>query len=78
STVLLLPTVAAPAFPTGTPPPRGQADFTALANVAGCPALALPAPGACPPISAQLVGPPGSERALLDLGKRLAGRMARG
>ncbi|TFL16516.1 amidase family protein [Jannaschia formosa] len=71
-TALLLPTVAAPAFAWGETPPRGQADFTALANVAGCPALAIPAPRARPPVSAQLVGPPGSERALLDLGARLS------
>ena len=70
-TVLLLPTVAAPAFLHGTTPPQGQADFTALANIAGCPALALPGKQAGSPVSAQLIGPPGSARALLDLGQRL-------
>lgn len=75
-TVLLLPTVAQPAFAQGAPAPRGQADFTALANVAGLPALALPVPGDGPPVSAQLVGPPGSARALVELGARLMQEMA--
>ncbi|MFY9238101.1 MAG: amidase [Roseovarius sp.] len=72
SRVALLPSVAEPAFAHGTRPPVGQADFTVLANIAGLPALALPAPGAIPPVSVQLVGPKGSERALLALAGRLA------
>lgn len=68
---LLLPTVGAPAFAHGTRPPVGQADFTALANIAGVPAIAIPVRGAHPPISIQLVGPPASERALLKLAERL-------
>ncbi len=69
--VLLLPTVAAAAFEHGTRPPVGQADFTAIANIAGLPALAIPVKDATPPISIQLVGPPGSERALLALAERI-------
>jgi aspartyl-tRNA(Asn)/glutamyl-tRNA(Gln) amidotransferase subunit A len=61
-----------PAFPHGARAPVGQADFTVLANIAGLPALAIPAPGATPPVSVQLVGPKGSERALLNLAERLA------
>jgi aspartyl-tRNA(Asn)/glutamyl-tRNA(Gln) amidotransferase subunit A len=72
SRVALLPTVAMPAFPHGARAPVGQADFTVLANIAGLPALAIPAPGATPPVSVQLVGPKGSERALLNLAERLA------
>ncbi len=70
--VLLLPTIAEPAFAHGDRPPLGQADFTAPANIAGCPAIAIPAPGASPPVSVQLIGPPGSERGLLALAGRLA------
>jgi len=43
---LLMPTAPQRAFPHGTPPPADQADFTAIANVAGLPALALPWPAA--------------------------------
>lgn len=69
--VALLPCVAEPAFAHGARPPVGQADFTVLANIAGLPALAVPAPGAVPPVSVQLVGPKGSERALVALAGRL-------
>ena len=69
--VLLLPSVADPAFVQGARPPVGQADFTALANVAGLPALSIPKPGAMPPVSVQLIGPAGSERVLIDLAARL-------
>jgi aspartyl-tRNA(Asn)/glutamyl-tRNA(Gln) amidotransferase subunit A len=71
-TVLLLPTVSEPAFPIEGAPPPGQADFTAPANVAGLPALAIPIPSDGLPISLQLVGPEGSERALLALAERLS------
>lgn len=70
--VLLLPTVAEPAFVHGSPAPIGQADFTVLANIAGLPAIAIPKSGTQPPVSVQLVGPAGSEHALIDLAERLA------
>ena len=76
--VMLLPTVAAPAFEHGARPPAGQADFTALANVAGCPALSIPQPGAVPPVSVQIMGPKGSERGLVALAEKLAVRMGWG
>lgn len=69
--VLLMPTVAAPAFAHGARAPVGQADFTALANIADLPALAIPVRAGDTPVSFQLVGPPGSERALLALATRL-------
>lgn len=72
--VVILPTVAQPAFAHGTPAPAGQADFTAIANIAGLPALSIPKPGATPPVSVQLIGPCGSEHALIDLATRLADR----
>lgn len=73
--VLLLPTVAAPAFAHGTRPPIGQADFTVLANITDLPAIAIPKPGAQPPVSVQLVGPRGTEHALIDLAERLSGAL---
>jgi aspartyl-tRNA(Asn)/glutamyl-tRNA(Gln) amidotransferase subunit A len=50
--------------------PRGHAVFTAFANIAGLPALALPsAPSVSGmPIGFQLVGAPGSDASLLALG----------
>jgi aspartyl-tRNA(Asn)/glutamyl-tRNA(Gln) amidotransferase subunit A len=72
SRVLVLPAVAQPAFVHGTRPPAGQADFTVIANIAGVPALSIPRPDARPPVSVQLTGPQGSERALIDLAARLS------
>lgn len=69
--VLVMPTVAEPAFVHSTRPPVGQADFTVLANIAGLPALAIPMTHAAAPLSVQLVGPPGSEAALLRIAAQL-------
>ncbi len=70
---ILLPTTPQAAFAHGGPVPVSQADFTALANIAGLPALALPAGWSVDglPVSVQLMGRPGQERALLALGARL-------
>lgn len=67
--VLLLP-----ACPLGPPAlaaaePAGLADFCAFASLAGCPALLLPQNDG---YGLQLVGPPGSELRLLELGEILA------
>jgi amidase len=53
---------------------EATAPNAALANVAGCPALVLPfgTDEAGLPIGIQLMGPIGSDLALLDLGERLA------
>lgn len=67
--VLLLPTVAAAPPPLGADEPANLADFTALASLAGCPALSLPLPGG---LGLQLVGAPGSDLRLLELGGVLA------
>jgi aspartyl-tRNA(Asn)/glutamyl-tRNA(Gln) amidotransferase subunit A len=79
--VLMSPAVAALPWPAershpeviaGKPAgPRGHAIFTAFANVAGCPGLALPcAPSACGlPIGFQLVAAPGMDEALIALGR---------
>ncbi|MEE3101494.1 MAG: amidase, partial [Pseudomonadota bacterium] len=63
---LLMPTAPQRAFPHGAPAPANQADFTALANFAGAPAVALPVPleGETLPASVQLLGPAWSEARL--------------
>jgi aspartyl-tRNA(Asn)/glutamyl-tRNA(Gln) amidotransferase subunit A len=70
--VLLLPTAPQAAFPHGRAPVT-QADFTGLANIAGLPALSLPAGVDVDglPVGVQIVGRAGSEATLLAL----AGRM---
>lgn len=74
---LLLPTVSDTAF-RGDTAPVDQADFTALANIAGLPAISVPAgcdaEGA--PIGLQLIGRPDAEDRLLALAREIeaAGR----
>ncbi len=70
---ILLPTAPQPAFPFDSEAPVSQADFTALANIAGLPALSLPAgwTGDGLPVAVQLVGRAGDEATLLALGERL-------
>jgi aspartyl-tRNA(Asn)/glutamyl-tRNA(Gln) amidotransferase subunit A len=67
--VLVTPTVPQTAFAHGQSAPADQADFTAFANLSGCPALSLPmgptADGL--PAGLQLMGPPGSDLRLLEL-----------
>jgi aspartyl-tRNA(Asn)/glutamyl-tRNA(Gln) amidotransferase subunit A len=72
---LLLPTTPQRAFAHGTPAPVNQADFTALANIAGVPAVAFPVAAADGgrPASAQLIGHPFSEGRLLTIASWLAG-----
>jgi aspartyl-tRNA(Asn)/glutamyl-tRNA(Gln) amidotransferase subunit A len=70
--VLLMPTCPQAPFAHGRPP-ASQADFTGLANIAGLPALAIPA-GLNEerlPVGVQLVGPQGSETRLIALARRL-------
>jgi aspartyl-tRNA(Asn)/glutamyl-tRNA(Gln) amidotransferase subunit A len=72
---LLLPTAPQRAVPHGLPPPADQADFTALANVAGLPAIAVPVP--CRdglPASVQIIGRPWSEALLVALATLLMAR----
>lgn len=71
--VLLMPTAPQAAFAHGTRAPTSQADFTGLANVAGLPALALPAGRNADglPVGVQLVGPEGSETRLIALARTL-------
>ncbi|GAB2497432.1 amidase [Arenimonas alkanexedens] len=62
--VLLLPTTASPPPAYGADEPANLADLTALASLAGCPALSLPLAGG---LGLQLVGAPGSDLRLLEL-----------
>jgi aspartyl-tRNA(Asn)/glutamyl-tRNA(Gln) amidotransferase subunit A len=70
---VLLPATPQPAFAHGGEVPVSVADFTALANFAGLPALALPAgwTGDGLPVGVQLVGRAGEEASLLALGEKL-------
>ena len=70
---ILLPATPQPAFPHAGPAPVSQADFTALANIAGLPALALPSGWTRDglPVGVQLVGRAGEEARLLDLAGQL-------
>lgn len=73
---ILLPTAPQVAFAHGGTP-NNQADFTGLANIAGLPALSIPAGWSDDglPVAVQLVGRAGAEAALLDLGARLDGAL---
>ncbi len=66
---LLLPVSPLPPPAVDAPEPPNLADFTALASLAGCPALALPLGDG---IGLQLVGLPGSDLRLLELGALVA------
>ncbi|MDO9498654.1 amidase [Falsiroseomonas sp.] len=71
--LLLMPTAPQRAFAHGTPAPVDQADFTALANFAGLPSLALPWPAEDGglPASIQLVGRPHAEALLVGVAEAL-------
>lgn len=64
---ILLPTAPQRAFRHGKPPPANQADFTALANFAGCPAVSVPVAmsGQVLPGSVQIIAPHWSDPTLL-------------
>ncbi|HET7358670.1 MAG TPA: amidase [Rhodanobacteraceae bacterium] len=67
--VLLLPTTPQGAFALDGPVPDNQADLTAFASLAACPAVSIPM-GTLPdgmPVGLQLVGPRGSDLRLLEL-----------
>lgn len=76
--LLLTPTTAQRAFRLGSPAPANQADFTALANVAGVPALAVPVAleGEVLPTSVQLIGPQWSEATLVCAAMALENALA--
>lgn len=71
--VLLMPTAPQAAFPHSKRPPVTQSAFTAFANIAGLPAISVPA-GVDEnglPVAVQLVGPAHSEVALIALARTL-------
>lgn len=70
--VIMLPTAPQAAFAHGWAPVN-QADFTALANIAGLPALSLPAGWSEDglPVAVQIIGRAGSEAMLLALAAEL-------
>jgi aspartyl-tRNA(Asn)/glutamyl-tRNA(Gln) amidotransferase subunit A len=70
---LILPTVPSPPFPHAEREPSAQADFTCLANIAGLPALSLPAGWTDDglPVGVQIVGPEGAEAGLFALARTL-------
>lgn len=74
---VLLPTVPNPPFPHSDPEPAAQADFTCLANIAGLPALSLPAGWTADglPVGVQLVGPAGAEAGLFALARQLDAKL---
>lgn len=67
--VLLLPTVTQGPPALGAEEPSHLANLCSFASLAGCPALSLPRPGG---LGLSLVGPPGSDLRLLELGEILA------
>jgi aspartyl-tRNA(Asn)/glutamyl-tRNA(Gln) amidotransferase subunit A len=75
--VLVLPTTPQGAFPLDEPAPDSQADLTAFASLAACPAVSIPM-GTLPdgmPVGMQFVGPPGSDLRLLELAEVCAARL---
>jgi aspartyl-tRNA(Asn)/glutamyl-tRNA(Gln) amidotransferase subunit A len=70
---LILPTVPNPAFPHSEPEPAAQADFTCLANIAGLPAISIPAGWTKDglPIGVQILGEAGAESGLFRLARQL-------
>ena len=63
------PTTPQTAFPHGAPAPADQADFTAPANFAGCPAISMPAHrrAAGRPVGIQIMTGRGDDEALLAI-----------
>ena len=74
---LILPTVPNPPFPHSEIEPAAQADFTCLANIAGLPAISIPAGWTDDrlPIGVQIVGEPGAEAGLFRLARRLDAKL---
>jgi aspartyl-tRNA(Asn)/glutamyl-tRNA(Gln) amidotransferase subunit A len=71
--VLLTPTTPGTAFPHSQDAPDTQADFTCIANIAGLPAISIPAGFSDEglPVALQLIGAAGAERGLFALARTL-------
>jgi aspartyl-tRNA(Asn)/glutamyl-tRNA(Gln) amidotransferase subunit A len=75
--ILITPTAPQAAFEQGSKVPSNQADFTALANIAGLPAITIPmgADEAGRPIGVQLIGPAGAEAMLIAQARMINDRV---
>lgn len=75
---ILLPTAPQVAFPHSEAAPANQADFTCLANIAGLPAIAIPAGWSDDglPVGVQLIGKTGAEAQLFALARKLDSALA--
>lgn len=75
---ILLPTAPQAAFDHMDKAPANQADFTCLANIAGLPAISIPAGWTEDrlPVGVQLVGAAGNEAGLLQLAKKLDSQLS--
>ena len=70
--VIMTPTTPQTAFPFEQQEPANQGDFTALANLAGCPAISIPVPtDSGLPCGIQLIGRPFEEGAILQIAAML-------
>lgn len=71
--VVLTLTAPQRSFSFDTPAPVNQADFTAIANFGGCPAISLPlpVPAGERPIGLQLIAAPGRDTMLLSVAAQL-------
>ena len=76
--ILIMPTAPQVAFAHGTRAPANQADFTALASVAGLPAIAIPAglDDDRLPVGIQIVGRPNSEAMLFAVARELDAKLS--
>ena len=70
---VLSPTTPQTAFPFDQNVPVDQADFTALANFSGCPAISIPlsVPEHSPPVGLQIMAAPGKDAELLSVAASL-------
>ena len=70
---ILSPTTPQTAFPFDQNVPVDQADFTALANFSGCPAISIPlsVPEHSPPVGLQIMAAPGKDAELLSVAASL-------
>lgn len=70
---ILTPTTPGTAFSHSVEAPDTQADFTCIANIAGLPAISIPAGFSADglPVAVQLIGGVGSERGLFSLARAL-------
>lgn len=75
---ILMPTAPQAAFPHSIAAPANQADFTCLANIAGLPAIAIPAGWSNDglPVGVQLMGKAGDEAGLFALARKLDAALA--